>query len=214
MNTAFYLDDLIQRYPVLSPVKEDIRRFYEMLKDTFESGGKLLVAGNGGSCADAEHIVGELAKGFCKKRHVTADFAEKLAGIDPELGPKLAEGLERGLPALALHSHPGLTTAFLNDVNGDWYFGQQLLAQGKKGDIFLAISTSGKSRNIYAAAVVARAMNIPVLGLLGKTGRKVLPLCDAAVVVPEMETFKIQELHLPIYHTLCLMLEEHFFPGE
>ena len=196
MNTAFYLDDLIQRYPVLSPVKEDIRRFYEMLKDTFESGGKLLVAGNGGSCADAEHIVGELAKGFCKKRHVTADFAEKLAGIDPELG------------------HPGLTTAFLNDVNGDWYFGQQLLAQGKAGDIFLAISTSGNSRNIYAAAVVARAMNIPVLGLLGKTGGKVLPLCDAAVVVPEMETFKIQELHLPIYHTLCLMLEEHFFPGE
>ena len=204
MNTAFYLDDLIQRYPVLSPVKEDIRRFYEMLKDTFESGGKLLVAGNGGSCADAEHIVGELAKGFCKKRHVTADFAEKLAGIDPELGPKLAEGLERGLPALALHSHPGLTTAFLNDVNGDWYFGQQLLAQGKKGDIFLAISTSGNSRNIYAAAMVARAMNIPVLGLLGKTGGKVLPL----------ETYKIQELHLPIYHTLCLMLEEHFFPGE
>ena len=175
MNTAFYLDDLIQRYPVLSPVKKDIRRFYEMLKDTFESGGKLLVAGNGGSCADAEHIVGELAKGFCKKRHVTADFAEKLAGIDPELGPKLAEGLERGLPALALHSHPGLTTAFLNDVNGDWYFGQQLLAQGKKGDIFLAISTSGNSRNIYAAAIVARAMNIPVLGLLGKPEERCFP---------------------------------------
>ena len=212
MTTEFYFEDLFRRYPVLAPVKEDIGALYRAMRTVYENGGKLLVAGNGGSCADAEHIVGELMKGFCKKRAVSPAFAEKLRALDPEVGDMLAKGLEQGLPAVTLNSHPGLTTAFLNDVSGDWTYAQQLMVQGKPGDAFLAITTSGNSRNIYAAAVTAKAKGIPVLGLLGKTGGKILPLCDVAVVVPEMETYKIQELHLPIYHTLCLMLEEHFFP--
>ena len=209
-----YLDDLVARYPVLGPVKEDIRTLFEMLRACYERGGKLLTAGNGGSCADAEHIVGELMKGFTKKRAVPAAFAEKLRAVDPVIGEVLAKGLEQGLPAITMNSHPGLCTAFLNDVDGTYLYAQQLMVQAKKDDVFLAISTSGNSRNIVAACVCARAKGIPVLGLLGKTGGAVLPLCDAAVVVPEMETYKIQELHLPIYHTLCLMLEEYFFPGD
>lgn len=211
MNEDRYLTELLERYPVLCGEENSIRMVYGMLRDCFEAGGKLLIAGNGGSCADSEHIAGELMKGFVKKRPVTKELEAALKAEDPEAGAALAQCLQRGLPTIALTGHPGLTTAFLNDVNGQMVYAQQVLGYGKPGDVFLGISTSGNSENVRLAAITAKAMGLKAAGLLGRDGGCIRPLCDAAIVVPEQETFKIQELHLPVYHALCLMLEEYFF---
>lgn len=211
MSEIRYLEELTGRYPVLKAVEKDIFAAYECLKECYERGGKLLVAGNGGSCADSEHIVGELMKGFVKRRPVSAEFAAALESADPIRGKELASALQGGLPAIALTGHPGLSTAFLNDVNGEMIFAQQLYGYGKKGDVFIGISTSGNSRNIMYAAAVAKAAGIRTIGLTGKGGGQLGKACEIAIIVPEMETYKIQELHLPVYHTLCLMLEDHFY---
>lgn len=211
MNEYRYLTELLERYPVLETVRDDIKAAYEMMRECYESGGKLLIAGNGGSCADSEHIVGELMKGFVKRRPVEEELAKALRQIDPERGAALAERLQRGLAAIALTGHQGLSTAFLNDVDGEMAYAQQVLGYGKKGDVFLGISTSGNAKNVMYAAVTAKAMGLKVVGLTGKSGGQLREISDAAVVVPEQETFKIQELHLPVYHALCLMLEEYFF---
>lgn len=211
MDEMKFLEELTERYPVLKPVEGDIRGAYEVLKQSFENGGKLLLAGNGGSCADAEHIVGELMKGFVKKRPVTEKFAERLCGADPVRGKKLAECLQQGLPAIALTNHAALTTAFSNDVNPNMAFAQQVSCYGAEGDVFLGITTSGNSENILYAAAAAAAKGMKVLGLTGRDGGELKRFSDVCIVVPEQETFKIQELHLPVYHALCLMLEEHFF---
>ena len=211
MREMEYLDNLVERYPVLEKVKGDILKAYEMMRDCYEQGGKVLVAGNGGSCADSEHIVGELMKGFVKRRPVSEEFAAALRQADEELGEKLASSLQGGLPAIALTGHPGLSTAFLNDVDGSMIYAQQLYGYGKKGDVFLGISTSGNSENIRYALTAAKAMGIGTIGLTGKNGRKMAGMCDCTIIAPSMETYQIQELHLPIYHALCLMLEEHFY---
>lgn len=211
MKEMNYLEELLERYPQLAPLKEELKAAYELLAECFERGGKLLVAGNGGSCADSEHIAGELMKGFVKKRPVSPEFAKALQEADPVRGPRLAECLQGGLPTIALTGHTGLSTAFSNDVNGDMVFAQQLYGYGKKGDVFLGISTSGNSKNVLYAAAAARAMGLKVIGLTGRDGGELKAFCDTALVVPERETFKIQELHLPVYHCLCLMLEEHFY---
>ncbi len=211
MELEKQLMDLIRRYPVLAPVKEKICQAYEILEQCYEAGGKLLVAGNGGSCADSEHIVGELMKGFCKKRPVSMDFARSLAEADKERGEELAKKLQGTLPAIALTGHPGLSTAFLNDVDGLLGFAQQTYGYGAKGDVFLGISTSGNAKNILYAVAVAKAKGMKVIGLTGKDGGELGRAADVAIIVPEEETYRIQELHLPIYHGLCLMLEERFF---
>ncbi len=211
MKEYEYLDELIERYPALLPVKETIRDAYEILKESYKCGGKLLIAGNGGSCADSEHIVGELMKGFVKKRPVSEEIRSALEMVDAKMGEELAEKLQQGLPAIALTGHAGLTTAFINDVDGSMTYAEQVLGYGREGDVFLGISTSGNSGNVLYAAVTAKAKKMKVIGLLGRDGGKIRKYCDAAIVVPEQETFKIQELHLPVYHALCLMLEEHFF---
>lgn len=211
MKERSYLEELISRYPVLEPVQNDIWNAYEQLKTCFENGGKLLVAGNGGSCADAEHIVGELMKGFVKKRPVSASFAELLKQADSQKGEELAEKLQGGLPAIALNGHPGLSTAYLNDVDGNLIYAQQTYGYGKPGDVLLAISTSGNSKNVEYAVLTAKALGMKVLGLTGKDGGKLGKMADISIIVPETETHKIQELHLPVYHALCLMLEETFF---
>ena len=211
MKEYEYLEELVSRYPVLNPVKSDIQKAYEILRDSYEKGGQLLVAGNGGSCADSEHIVGELMKGFVKPRPVKPEMARALCETDPEIGERLARRLQCGLPAIALTGHPGLSTAFLNDVDAELIFAQQILGYGRPGDVFMGISTSGNSGNVVCAAVAARAAGLQVIGLAGRDGGRLAGLCEAAIVVPETETYKIQELHLPVYHTLCLMLEEHFF---
>lgn len=205
------LDELIQRYPVLASCKNDIAEAYCLLRNCYQQGGKLLVAGNGGSAADAEHIVGELMKSFRKPRPLSASFQQKLTEMDSILGAYLGKTLEQPLPAIALVCHEALSTAFLNDKDGKAVFAQQLLGYGKKGDVFLGISTSGNSQNILYAAVTARAMGIPVIVLTGASGGRLSALADRAIKIPETETFKIQEMHLPVYHCLCLMLESFFF---
>jgi D-sedoheptulose 7-phosphate isomerase len=211
MEPMKYLEELIERYPVLSSVKEEIKKSYELLEACYVDGGKLLIAGNGGSCADAEHIVGELMKGFVKRRSVSDEFKEALRAIDPELGSALGQKLQGGLPAIALTGHPGLSTAFLNDVDGEMIFAQQTYGYGKKGDVLLGISTSGNSKNVMYAMTAAKALGMKTIGLTGKDGGQLKHAADVTIVVPETETFKIQELHLPVYHALCLMLEERFF---
>lgn len=211
MKPMDHLALLINRYPVLEPVKEAIFQAYCLLEKCYEGGGKLLIGGNGGSSADSEHIVGELMKGFCKKRQVPEAFAGKLMEADKERGKCLAEKLQQGLPAIALTGHTALSTAYLNDVDGLLTIAQQLYGYGKKGDVFLGISTSGNSENILYAAAAARAMEIPVIALTGKDGGRLAEAADVAIIVPEQETYRIQELHLPVYHALCLMLEERFF---
>lgn len=205
------IDELIKRYPVLLTVRDDINAFYKTLKECYDNGGKLLIAGNGGSCADAEHIVGELMKGFCKRRAVSDEFKAKLIEADSENGEEIAGKLQGGLPAMALSNHQALNTAFANDVDADFYYAQQVYGYGKKGDVFLGISTSGNAKNIMYAAAVAKAKGMKVLGLTGKTGGRLAKAADVSIIVPEEETYKIQELHLPIYHAICLMLEDTYF---
>ena len=211
MKEMEYLEELMRRYPVLQAVREDILAAYEALRNCYEKGGKLLIAGNGGSAADSEHIVGELMKGFVKRRPVPPVFAAALRQADPQRGDALAEKLQGGLAAIALTGHTGLSTAFLNDVDGDMVYAQQLYGYGKTGDAFLGISTSGNAKNVMYAVTAAKAAGITAIGLTGKDGGALKKACDICIVVPEQETFKIQELHLPVYHALCLMLEEYFY---
>lgn len=210
-RTIACLDLLAERYPVLAPLKADIFSAYAMLRDCYESGGKLILAGNGGSCADAEHIVGEMMKGFKLPRRLGAEMREKLTAVDEERGTVLAERLQQGLPAIALSSHQALNTAFMNDVDGNLMFAQQLGVLGRPGDVFLAISTSGNAQNVYDACVMAKAKSMKILALSGKNGGKLKEIADLSLIMPSNETYMIQELHLPVYHCLCLMLEEHFF---
>lgn len=206
-----HVELLVKRYPVLTCVKDDIVATYLIMEECYEKGGKLLIAGNGGSAADSEHIAGELMKRFKIPRPVDARFEATLKEIDPLRGGELAKNLERGLTAIPLVAHEALSTAYLNDVDGMDVFAQQLFGFGRQGDVFLGISTSGNSKNVINATVVARAMGIKVIGLTGKQGGELAEVSDAAVKVPEIETYMVQELHLPIYHCWCLMLEDKFF---
>ena len=208
------LDLLMTRYPVLSGCREDVLSAYRLLADSFRAGGKLLVCGNGGSAADAEHIVGELMKSFCKKRKPSDELKRALLAVDGEYGATLAEHLEGALPAIALDGHPALSSAFQNDVLPTLTFAQQVNGYGCKGDVLLAITTSGNSQNVLYAAVTAKAKGMTVIGLTGEGGGKLAPLCDTCIKAPERETYRVQEYHLPIYHTLCLMIEETFFQSE
>lgn len=210
-NIQKHIDLLVQRYPVLDICKEDIEKAYRILEECYTHDGKLLIAGNGGSAADSEHIAGELMKRFKTPRPVPADFAEKLQEVDSIRGPELAKNLERGLMAIPLVAHEALSTAYINDVDGLGVFAQQLYGFGRPGDVFLGISTSGNSKNVMSATVVARALGIKVIGLTGAKGGELAKVANVAIRVPETETFMIQELHLPVYHCLCLMLEERFF---
>ena len=205
------MDILIGRYPVLSANREDIAEAYTAMKESYDNGGKLLIAGNGGSAADAEHIAGELMKGFKLPRKVDSDFAERLMTEDLELGRILAENLQGALPAIALDGHPALTTAYMNDCEPLLCFAQQVNGFGRPGDVLLGISTSGNSRNVLYAAVTAHAKGMKVVGLTGSKDSRLSQISDVCIRVPETETYMVQELHLPIYHCLCLMLEERFF---
>lgn len=206
-----HIDFLIRRYPQLITIKDSIIDAYFVLEECYMNDGKLLVAGNGGSAADAEHIAGELMKRFQKPRPINREFGEQLIGVDQERGKTLAKNLERSLMAIPLVAHEALTTAYINDVDGLGVFAQQLFGFGRKGDVFLGISTSGNSQNVMNATVVARASGIKVIGLTGGNGGELAQVSDVAVIVPESETYLIQELHLPIYHCWCMMLEDRFF---
>jgi phosphoheptose isomerase len=207
------LEFLIERYPALSVCKDDIEKAYEILEECFATGHKLLIAGNGGSCSDGEHIAGELMKGFKLQRKCSEEFAERLKSIDAERGAELAEKLQGGLPTIALDNHQALNTAYINDVanGGLLTYAQQVYGYGKAGDVLLGISTSGNSKNVAYATVVARASGMKVIGLTGAKGGNLANVADVTIKVPATETYMIQELHLPVYHCLCLMLECRFW---
>ena len=215
MKTEIYkhIEVLVNRYPVLNSVKDEIVEAYFLLVESYKNEGKLLIAGNGGSAADSEHIVGELMKGFKLPRKLNENFTDKLISENEELGTVLAESLQGALPAIALDGHPALSTAYMNDCEPLLCFAQQVNGYGKAGDVFLGISTSGNSKNILYAATTAHAKGMKVIGLTGAKDSKLTQMSDVCIKVPQTETYMIQELHLPVYHCLCLMLEDEFF-GE
>lgn len=212
-NIAKHIEILCERYPALEPIKKEIVEAYFLLAESYKNGRKLLVAGNGGSAADAEHIVGELMKGFKLPRKADVDFADKLIKENKELGTVLAANLQGALPAIALDGHPALSTAYMNDCEPLLCFAQQVNGYGKAGDVFLGISTSGNSKNVLYAAITAHAKGMKVIGLTGAKNSKLEQMSDVCIKVPQTETYMIQELHMPVYHCLCLMLEDEFF-GE
>ena len=201
------LQTLTDRYPVLLPCREDIAACAERIGDTFARGGKLLIAGNGGSAADAEHIVGELMKSFVLPRPLDAALTERMRAIDPQRGDVLAKNLQQGLPAIALDGHPALSTAFQNDCQPQLVFAQQVMGYGREGDALLAISTSGNSENVLYAAIAAKARGMVVIGLTGERESRLSALSDVCIRVPATETYQVQELHLPVYHALCMIWE-------
>lgn len=209
-----HLNTLVGRYPILECVSDDLLKGYEIMEDCYANGGKLLVAGNGGSAADAEHIVGELMKGFENPRKPRTDYAEKLITANAELGVVLAENLQGAMPAIALDGHLALSTAYMNDCEPLLCFAQQVNGYGQEGDVFLGISTSGNSKNVLYAATVAKAKGMKVIGLTGAKNSKLEEMADVCVKTPQTRTYMIQEYHLPIYHCWCLMLEERFFGEE
>lgn len=202
---------LIERYTCLSTCKDDIISAYNIMEEAYLSGRKLLVAGNGGSASDSEHIVGELMKEFKLKRKIYSAQSDRLKMIDEEMGKVLAEHLQGSLPAISLVGEPSLTTAFMNDSVPVLVFAQQVNGLGVSGDVFLGISTSGNSQNVLYAAVTAKSKGMKIIGLTGARENKLMRYADVCIRVPETETYKIQELHLPVYHCLCLMLEDRFF---
>ncbi len=206
-----YIEDLIKRYSVLHVCEKDIRSAFDLIVVSYKNRGKLLIAGNGGSAADSDHISGELLKSFIKLRTPTQDFLDKLKSIDFETGAYLADKLQGSLAAIPLTNNSAVMTASLNDVDGNVMFAQQVNGLGNLEDVFLGISTSGNSKDILYAMVTAKAKDLKTIALTGRDGGRLKHIADVSIVVPENETYKIQELHLPIYHALCLQLEEYFF---
>ena len=210
-NIFKHIEVLVERYPELKNIENDIIEAYFILEKSFKNEGKLLIAGNGGSASDAEHIVGELMKGFKFPRKLQVDFTEKLIAENKEFGVVLAENLQGALPAIALDGHLALSTAYMNDSEPLLCFAQQVNGYGKEGDVFWGISTSGNSKNVLYAATTAHAKGMKVIGLTGAKNSKLEQMSDVCIKVPQTETYMVQELHLPVYHCLCLMLETAFF---
>jgi D-sedoheptulose 7-phosphate isomerase len=206
-----YIQQLINRYPSLESVKSDIGASFDIIANSYSKGGKLLIAGNGGSASDAEHIAGELMKTFAKKRTLPDSFVTEIGTVDSEIAQYLVPRLQPGLPAIALSGHASLNTACITDIDGNITFAQQVYGYGKEGDVLLGISTSGNSKNVLYAAAVAKVKKLKIIALSGGSGGALKKFADVSIIVPETETFKIQELHLPVYHCLCQMLENHFF---
>ena len=209
-STKNILTELVERYPALCGVQADIEQAFLTLQTCYAQGGRVYLCGNGGSTSDCEHIVGELMKCFKKKRPVDEAFAAVLKE-QGELGEELARDLEGGLPAVSLCGHSPLTFAYLNDKNPMLTFAQQLSVMGRAGDVLITLSTSGNSKNCVYAAIVAKAKGLKTVFLGGGTGGKLKEMADVSIIVPEKETYYVQELHLPVYHCLCAMLEEEFF---
>lgn len=202
-------DELFSGYPALLTCKSSIESAYNILVNTYKCGGKILVCGNGGSAADCEHIVGELMKGFKLQRPLENGDVAPFLQYDE--GEKIAQGLQKGLPAISLVSHTGLMTAFINDCDPGLVFAQQVYGYMNECDTLVALSTSGNSKNVVNAVITAKAKNGNAIAITGETGGKLLSLCDAIIKLPSSDTAGIQEYTLPVYHTLCAMLEEEFF---
>ena len=205
------IHELIRRFPALASCQQDLQSVISALIQCYEQGGKVMLCGNGGSCADCDHIVGELMKGFLKKRPLTDAQKEAMKSRFPLLDNGVLLKLQGGLPAISLPAFTALNSAYCNDVDAELIYAQALLALAKPADILIAISTSGNSKNVAAAVAVAKGLGIKVIGLTGSNGGKLHAHADLCICVPEQETFKIQELHLPVYHCICAAVEAHFF---
>ncbi len=207
------LQQTLQRHPLLKPAQTDIEAAYQLLHQCYENAKKLLICGNGGSAADSEHIVGELMKSFVFKRVLPDEIKQKLIAVDTNRGGYLAQKIQPALRSIALTSHTALNTAFSNDVDSKLAFAQQVMGYGDTGDVLLGISTSGNAENVVNALITAKVIGLKTIGLTGKSGGKLRDYCDVVIGVEGTDTAEIQELHLPVYHALCKMLELHFF-GE
>lgn len=214
MENNIFLKELISRYPELLPVENGIYKAAECLIMCYQQGRKVLVCGNGGSCSDSDHIVGELMKGFEHKRPIGETLKKQLLEYAGERGKYLSEKLQQGLPAISLTAHSALITAVANDTDADLVFAQQVVSYGNKGDVLIAISSSGNSQNVVDAIITAKTKGMVVIGLTGETGGKMKSFCDILINVPERRTAFVQELHLPVYHTLCLIVENFFFGNQ
>lgn len=205
------LNELLSRYPQLKVCEPTLIEAVSAIIDCYKNGGKILLCGNGGSCADCDHIVGELMKGFLKKRPLSAEQKAQMTNLSPLLDEETLSKLQGGLPAISLPSLTALNSAFCNDVDSELIYAQSVMAMGKTGDVLIAMSTSGNAKNVFAAAKVAKGLGLTVIGLTGKGGGNLSEISDICIRVPETETFKVQELHLPVYHYLCAATEEEFF---
>lgn len=211
MDNNQVLEGLIKKYPQLSSIENQIRNAAVKITRCYQKSCKVLICGNGGSCSDSDHIVGELMKGFEKKRPLEKTLKSKLTSLAGKRGAYISEKLQQGLPAISLTAHVALTTAVSNDIDADLIFAQQIIGYGNTGDILIGISTSGNAQNVIDAAITAKAKGLFVIGLTGKTGGKLKSSCDILINVPEERTPYVQELQLPVYHAICLMVENYFF---
>lgn len=205
------INDLIKRYPVLTVCENEILNAVNTIISCYENGGKLLLCGNGGSCADCDHIVGELMKGFLNQRPVSDTKKKMMLERCEQLNDELLSKLQSGLPAISLPSITALNTAYCNDVDSELVYAQSLFSLAKENDVLVAVSTSGNSKNVLAAAKVAMGLGVKVITLTGASGGKLKDFADVSICVPSEETYKIQELHLPVYHYICAEVESHFF---
>jgi len=204
------LNELTKRYPELEGIKENLEKASKLMLETVKSGGKILLCGNGGSCADCDHIVGELMKGFLSKREINKEFADVLKNTYPEEAEYFIKNMQEGIPAISLTSHAAVLSAFANDVDADMVYAQLVYGYGYKGDLLIGLSTSGNSKNVVNAVKIAKAKGLKTMALTGKNPC-ILDMCDVTLKAPETETFKVQEYHLPIYHYLCAELEKNMF---
>ena len=214
MNNDPILDLFCEKYPLLNSVKNAVGKAAEMIIGCYSGGGKLLVCGNGGSCSDSEHLVGELMKSFELKRSIKKDIADRLTEVSPERGNYLAQKLESGLSAISLTSQTALITAICNDIDANLIFAQQVIGYGQAKDVLIGLSTSGNSQNVVDACITAKAINLKVIGLTGMTGGKMKQYCDILVNVPEERTTYVLELQLPVLHVLCNLIENHFYGNQ
>ena len=205
------LNDFLTNYPQLSVCKGDVLNAFELMKNCYLQGGLIMTCGNGGSAANAEHIVGELMKGFKQKRPVSGEQRAALEAIFPDESTYLANHLQQGIPAISLVSQTALSSAFTNDVAADMVFAQQVFVYGCPGDLLFGLSTSGNSKNVINACRTAKAFGVKTIGMTGENGGKLREICDVTICVPARETYRVQEYHLPVYHTLCAMIEAENF---
>ncbi len=205
------MEELLKRYPNLISCKNEIEDATNKIINSYKNGGKLLLCGNGGSCADCEHIVGELMKGFLSKRMLSVGKKHEMIKNNPNLSEDILSKLQLAVPAISLPGFLGLNSAFCNDVDPELIYAQSLMGLGKIGDVVLCISTSGNSKNCVAAANIAKGLGLTVVALTGKTGGRLKDIADVTICAPETETYKVQELHLPIYHYVCMAVEKEMF---
>jgi D-sedoheptulose 7-phosphate isomerase len=208
-----HLQTLFTKFPDLRPLQGDLQRAYDLLFACYRGGGQVLICGNGGSASDSEHVVGELMKGYLAARPAPDNLRQRLVDEFADEGAYVADHLQGALPTISLVSQTSLITAIANDIAGDMIFAQQVYGYGRRGDVLIAISTSGRSRNVVHAARVARVLGLHSIGMTGGAGGELRSLCSVPVCVPAERTADIQERHLAIYHAVCAMLEEALFPA-